>query len=1017
MMMAADGTMFTWNDSAGPYKGNTASIPGTNAAPFTPWSAVINGNNFPSSWLQAPTPYLGQGVWEIASAPNNSSFIYTMIVGIAGDAATNLFKSIDGGVTWTLTTFPTNSLDSNATQSGTYSQAICIDPNSNNNAWVSSDINTYVTTDGGSTWNTCASLPANTQCFAMCFDPTTANRLIVGSLGNGLYVSTNANLGASATFTHIVGSITNPAEGRIGSDGTYYCTNGVTGGGIYRLTTGNTFSQILTVAGAGTVTLAVDPNNPGRVFTWEGQRTSFGNGPLVMNSTAANTGSPSWVGQTDKSMSSTPDAPHVANSFNNVGGTGAFGNTFLTTTNGMWFDPWTTTSASTVGIVGSGNVTLNVPDSIPNITIGRQLRATNTGTPTNYMIGNVASYTSLGGGRANLTLTLIGSAQGGFLGGPSGGSGSFSAWTISAERVYMSSGPGGGPSYVDGFVSGVQNVGSCTYGLEGSSIYDAVWPVGGNPILCTQDRGIFPIPTNPWNAGAGVVTEWGFGPYNGLFQSTTIAVSPSNPLFWVTAGFSGVLTSSNPFTTHAWTALTQPTAGTGSIACGNPNTLITTGGPGSPSQGMQYTKNGGAPWTVPSINITTGSYNSTTGLVTLNLGSTPAFPLVDSPGAGNVADVSGLVDTPYTVSAGTYNNSTGLATLTLSPAPSMSSGTNTTINLTGTGTNIGQLDGSFAVTVSGSTISYSVAAGLNTGSGVIAIGITGGSADVISNLDGAFVLASVVGSTITYTGPTGLGTVSIAASNGAVAGTTWVVMPSPAPTSGWSFASPFINSHTLDFDATTSGPFIFYAFNVVSNNGFVYQISVPSSSGAPTVTQKAQITSGITQAVGPGLALKCVPGHAGHLFWSAGANSSANTVSGVFSSHPNGGLVTGGFTKLQFSSNSGGTFTTLSTTQEVITSGLGAPSTDAGTSGYPTIFAVGWCGGGQYGLYKCINFNPASLGSETWTLMSNYLGTYGIGPPVCVAGDPNQEGRCIVGINGNGAAIFQQAGKANSWFP
>lgn len=842
LMMASDGTMFTWNDSTGPYKGNTASIPGTNTAPFTAWAQVVNGGgssgNLPSSWLQAPTPYLGQGVWEIASAPNNSSFIYAMIVGIAGNAATNLFKSIDGGLTWTLTTFPTNSLDSNASQSGTYSQAICIDPNNNNNAWVSSDVNTYVTTDGGSTWNTCASLPATTQCFAMCFDPTTPNRLIVGSLGNGLYVSTNANLGASATFTHITGSITNPAEGRIGSDGTYYCTNGLTGGGIYRLTTGNTFSQILTVAANGVATLAVDPNNPARVFTWEGGNTSFGNGPLIMNSTVANTGSPSWVGQTDKSMASTPDAPHVANSFNNVGGTGGFGNTFLTTTNGLWFDPWTTTSVSTVNLSSlsaGGSVSFQIPAGIPNITVGRQLRASHTGTLTDYVILNVTSYSG-----TTLTGTIIGTAQGGFLGGPIGGTASVSAWTISAERVYMSSGPGGGPTYVDGFVSGVQNIGSCTYGLEGSSIYDAVWPVGGNPILVTQDRGIFPVPANPWNAGAGVVTQWGFGAYNGLFQSTTIAVSPSNPLFWVTAGFSGLLTSSNPFTTHAWTATAnQPTAATGSIACANSNIFVSTGGPGSSSQTMQYTQSAGA--------------------------------------------------------------------------------------------------------------------------------------------------------------------------------SAWSTMPSPAPTSGWSFNSPFINSHTLDFDTTTTGPFVFYAFNVTSNNGIVYQMSVPAS-GTPTVTQKAQITSGITQAVGPGLTLKCVPGHAGHLFWSAGANSSANTVSGVFANHPNGGLVTGSFTLLQFSSNSGGTFTTLSTTQEVITFGLGTPSTDAGTSGYPTIFAVGWCGGGQYGLYKCINFNPASLGSETWTLISNYIGTYGIGIPVCVAGDPNQEGRCIVGINGNGAAIFQEAGKTNGWF-
>lgn len=838
MTMASDGTMLTWNDSVGPYKGSTASIPGSNTAPFTAWQQIINGGgssgNFPSSWLQAPTGYLGQGCWEIACAPNNSSFIYAMIVGVAGHAVTNLFKSTNGGSTWTLTNFPTNSLNSNGSQSGLYSQAIAIDPNNNNNAWVSSDTNTYVTTDGGVTWNTCSSLPATTQCFAMCFDPTTPNRLIVGSLGNGLYVSTNANLGASATFSAISGSITNPGEGRIGSDGTYYCTNALTHGGIYRLTTGNVFSQIYTDSANDTYTLAVDPNNPARVFSWIPGGSSLGNGPLAMCAVAANTGTPTWVGQTQKAMASTPDAPHVANSFNNVNGTGGFGNTFLTNDCGLWFDPWTTTSTSSVtlsSLSAGGSVSFQVPASIANITTGRQLRATHTGTPTDYVIFNVTSYSG-----TTLNGTIISTAQGGYLGGPIGGTAAVSAWTISAERVYMGTGPGGGPVYVDGFVSGTQNVGSCTYGLEGSSVYDIIWPVGGNPILVTQDRGIFPVQSNPWNAGDGVVTQWGFGAYNGLFEGTTLAVSPAGN-FWLTGGDSGSLTNTNPFTTHAWTSVaTQPTAGVGPVACASSNIMISCGGPGSSSQTMQYTQNGGS--------------------------------------------------------------------------------------------------------------------------------------------------------------------------------SAWSTMPSPAPTSGWSWQAPFITSHSLDLDTTTTGPFIFYAWNT---SGFIYEMSVPAS-GTPTVTQRAQVTNGSTEVPGPGLTLKCVPGNAGHLFFAAGDTDSSTSLSQVFSSHPNGGSASGHYTYLQFSSNNGATFTPLSSTQEVITVGLGAASTDAGTSGYPTIFAVGWCGGGQYGLYKCINFNPASLGSETWTLLSNYIGTYGIGLPVCVAGDPNQEGRCIVGTNGNGAAIFQESGKTNGWF-
>jgi hypothetical protein len=1020
LTMAADGTMLTWNDSVGPYKGNTATIPGSNAAPFTPWTQAIRGGttggsggtNFPSSWLQAPTPYLGQGCVEIATVANNSNFQMAMICGVAGHAVTNLFKTTDGGTTWTLTNFPTNSLSSNsgtAPNPGTWSQSIVIDPNNNNIAWVTGDSNVEVTLDGGATWNTCAGLPT-ARCFAMAYDPTTPNRLVVGSFGNGLYVSTNANLGTSATFTLVSAAVLEPGEGRFGSDGTYYCTDGATLAGIWRLTSANVFSQITTASGCYTV--AVDPNNPARVATWSSGNSSLGGqGALIMNSTAANTGAPTFVGPGNKSMGSTPDAPHVGNSFNNINGTGANGNTTMTNGNGLWFDPWTTTSTSTVTIVGTGNVTFNVPDGIPNITVGRQLRATNTGTPTNYMIGNVASYTSLGGGRANLTLTLIAAAQGFYLGGPSGGTGTFSAWTISAERVYMNSGPGGGPTFIDGFTSGTQAVGSCTFGLEGSSVYDIIWPVGGNPVLVTQDRGIFPVARNPYGATGGVVDCYGFGNYTSLFEATTLSVIPgaSPAASFITGGFSGFLkNATNINVVSDWSATAQPPANTGPVAAANSNIFMACGGPGAVSQAMDYTLEGAIAWTPSSVNVSSGSYNDTTGAISLTLAAS-----ITHGAPPNIFYLSSLTATgaDYTISSGSYDNTTGVFTLNFSASTTFSNGVPVTIALTGSGTNIGRLDGVFnSVSGSGtSTVTFQGAAGLNNGSGTVAISITGGTATVLPNLDTFFTSTLVSGTNVQATGLAGLGTISI--TGGVLKGTTWNQMPSPAPTSGWSWQAPFITSHSLDFDTTSTGPFIFYAANF--SDGFVYQFSVPAS-GTPTVTQKGQFFNTTSEIPGPGLALKCVPGHAGHLFASAGDCDTSTSLSQVFSSHPNGASVAGNYTRLQFSSNQGGIFTPLSSTQEVITFGLGAPTT--GGSGYPTIFAIGWCGGGQYGLYQCINFNPASLGSETWTLITNYIGTYGIGLPVCVAGDPNQEGRCIVGTNGNGATLFQVSGQANAWF-
>ena len=80
---------------------------------------------------------------------------------------------------------------------------------------------------------------------------------------------------------------------------------------------------------------------------------------------------------------------------------------------------------------------------------------------------------------------------------------------------------------------------------------------------------------------------------------------------------------------------------------------------------------------------------------------------------------------------------------------------------------------------------------------------------------------------------------------------------------------------------------------------------------------------------------------------------------------------------------------------------------------YPAICISGWVSG-VYSLWRCDDFNPASLGSETWTnIGATMKGT--LDTPQCIGGDPNQWGRFIVGTQGGGFSICQVSGQANTW--
>ena len=79
-------------------------------------------------------------------APSNSNIMYMMLDGY-------IFSSTNKGTTWTRTSFAQVSADPNAS-TRQYGQKIAIDPNNPNIVYVGTPRNgLWVTTNGGTSWN------------------------------------------------------------------------------------------------------------------------------------------------------------------------------------------------------------------------------------------------------------------------------------------------------------------------------------------------------------------------------------------------------------------------------------------------------------------------------------------------------------------------------------------------------------------------------------------------------------------------------------------------------------------------------------------------------------------------------------------------------------------------------------------------------------------------------------------------------------------------------------------------
>src|ERR1700693_4783629 len=169
-------------------------------------------------------------VWSLAIDPKNPGTI------LAGSRFSEIFKSVDGGVTWQFKTF-------GGFQVALETSAFQFDPSSSSRILAATTLGLLRSTDGGESWNAFGSV--SDPFFTLVADPTPPTTLYAGNqAGTGLFKSTDSgahwttinkglptNQGATGALPLILGLAVDPSHPTNLYAGTY-------GNGLYRSTDG-----------------------------------------------------------------------------------------------------------------------------------------------------------------------------------------------------------------------------------------------------------------------------------------------------------------------------------------------------------------------------------------------------------------------------------------------------------------------------------------------------------------------------------------------------------------------------------------------------------------------------------------------------------------------------------------------------------------------------------------------------------------------------------------------------------
>ena len=220
---------------------------------FKTADAAANWNNQNSG--------IAGNVTAIAVAPNAPNIIYAAALG-------NIYRSTDGGTTWSKTT-------STGLTSGFFLSALAVDPNNSSVVYAGVFSSLFKTTDGANTWTPINASPIFFSSVAtIVFDPTTPSTMYIGA-ANGAFKSIDS--GATWIVLNNFGVSGTPNVRAFAIDPTAPSTiyAGTTTNGVFKSTNGGSVWTAMNTGMGGPSptfvnTIVIDPAHPATLYTGHG---------------------------------------------------------------------------------------------------------------------------------------------------------------------------------------------------------------------------------------------------------------------------------------------------------------------------------------------------------------------------------------------------------------------------------------------------------------------------------------------------------------------------------------------------------------------------------------------------------------------------------------------------------------------------------------------------------------------------------------------------------------------------
>lgn len=317
--IATDGTKVVRTDVYGAYIYDAAA----NA-----WQQIVTVSSMPATSVDVGS---GQGVYEIAIAPNNSQRLYMVFDGA-------VFRSDDRGAHWKRTSFVREKRANPNDGYRTFGRKMAIDPANADIIYVGSPGGLFVSEDGGASWSIVLNVQSPSPQEAgvlVAFDPTSGvvngrtQRLYASSYGKGIFQTTDGG----TIWTLTTNTPTTHMHLFVDKDTSVWLVDDINrnqgAGNLYKYT-GNKWFRISPINLAQSIT--VDPkdakhvvvlNFDGRLMISQDAGSTW-QGPTAIGAIATDI---PWIAATNTSVFSSADIrfdPSERNEIYNVTGIGVF---------------------------------------------------------------------------------------------------------------------------------------------------------------------------------------------------------------------------------------------------------------------------------------------------------------------------------------------------------------------------------------------------------------------------------------------------------------------------------------------------------------------------------------------------------------------------------------------------------------------------------------------------------------------------------------------------------------------